>query len=206
MDGKDFFPFFLIGQCHIEDFIETAFPQQFRRHIGDVIGRGHDKGLTVFFLQPRKERSEQTGRHVRCPAAAADAGKSLFQFIDPEHTWRNGFGQADGLAHIGFRFTDIFAHEASHVKAQQGNAEEFGRRLGIEGFATAGHAGNEDAFGHIDAKGRSGLHIAENLFLSLEPLFQTFQSANIVHAFFEGNHFQYARFLYDLFFLFQYER
>ena len=206
MDGKDFFPFFLIGQGHIENFIETAFPQQFRRHTGNIICRSHDEGLTVFFLQPRKERPEQTGCHVCCAAAATDSGKGFFQFIDPEHTRRNGFGQANGLAHIGFRFTDVFAHEAAHIEAQQRNTEELGRRLGIERFAASGHAGNEDAFWHIDTKGSSGLHIAENLFLSLEPLFQAFQAADIIHAFFEGNHFQYARFLYDLFFLLQYER
>ena len=83
MDGKDFFPFFLIGQGHIENFIETAFPQQFRRHTGNIICRSHDEGLTVFFLQPRKERPEQTGCHVCCAAAATDSGKGFFKFIDP---------------------------------------------------------------------------------------------------------------------------
>ncbi len=67
-----------------------------------------------FFLHPAEECAEDAGGGAAvADARAAGAGEAFFEFVNPEDAGGEGFGDADGLAHILFALADEGAEDAA---------------------------------------------------------------------------------------------
>ena len=116
VDVEDFFALFEVRKIDEENFVEAAFAHEFRRELGDVVGGGHEEDRFGFVLHPGEEGGEDAGRGAAVVGArAAHSGEAFLEFVDPEDARGEGFGDADGAAHVFFALTDERAEDATDV-------------------------------------------------------------------------------------------
>ena len=187
-----------IGQIHKKQLIKAAFTQKFRRQTGDIICGRHNKDRVLFFLHPGQELTKQPCSHIVAAALAADTGKGFFNFIDPEHTRADGLRKFECVPHILFGFTHILAQQPSHVQTHQRNLKQTCRRLGSQALTTARHTDDHNAFGHIHTELDGLVQLPEDKRLAVQPVFQIFQTTDVLNAFTEVNDLQHAGFLDEL--------
>ena len=121
----------LVGQIDEEHFIEPSFAQELGREFGNIVGGRHHEHRFFLFLHPAQERAEHPGGSAAISGTTRlAAGETLFDFIDPQHTRRDGLGGLDDGSQVGFRLADDAAEDTAHVESEQWQAERAGRGFG----------------------------------------------------------------------------
>ena len=167
------------GQVDEEDLVEAAFAQQFRReHVDTVRGRD-DEDLLLLLLHPGQQGAHDAGGGAAVAAiAAAHAGETFLDLIDPEHARLERGRDLQGGADVAFGLADDAAEHLAEVEAQQRVAPFLGDGFGDEALAATLDAEEHDALGGFDALLLR--LIGEGALALLEPYLEVLEAADVL--------------------------